>query len=154
MSTDWKFPEIAAGDDVLMSRDPTRSDFTYAKVTVVKPNSKAIDVVAFFAGGPVRFEHLWHKDDPRIASESDRFVNSCSGVFVLAEGELTRQALLARMDALEQRFVRLERYVAGESMPVPELELTGAIVASTETEVSLRRPRGRPRRIPLTEAAL
>lgn len=142
-SNEWQFPAIAVGDDVLMSRDQSRSDMTYAKVVRVKPQAKAIDVVAFFDGGPVIFTHLWHKDDPRILTEADRFTNSCSGVFALSESVTARISMLARMDTLEKRFTALERYVAGETIPDP---------AKTLPPVAAR-PRGRPRLNPIASEA-
>ena len=127
--SDWKFPEVCVGDDVMIYRDPSRSDEHYAKVIRVKPNTMAIDVVMFLDGGPVSIKHLWHIDDPRIKTEKQRFDNSCSGVFDLAPSTSSRLQLEKRMDNLEQRYSALERQVAtysitktGKAKTAPEKE--------------------------------
>lgn len=111
----WTFPqELCVGDGVMISRDPSRSDETFARVTKLKPTAGAIDVEAVFPSGPVVFQHLWHKDDPRVKTQADRFHDSCSGVFWLTQRTTDLIALLQRMDTLEKRYAALERYVAGE----------------------------------------
>ena len=128
----WTFPDIDEGDGIMVSHDPTRSDMTYAIVTHVKPNAGAVDATAYGKGGAYPMTHLWHKDDPRVQAEPERFHGVCSGVFVLAAATIARRELLERVATLEKRFAALERYVAGDT-------------ADGDTPVA-RRP-GRPRKL-------
>jgi hypothetical protein len=149
MATKWTFPDyLSVGDSVLISRDQTRSDMTYARIIKIKPNAGAVDVEAVFPSGSIVFQHLWHKDDPRVKSESDRFTDSCSGVFCEAPRTLEIVSVLSRMATLEKRFAALERYVAGETETVETT--TEAEPPTTEPPDGIGplipRPRGRPRR--------
>ena len=143
----WTFPDIAEGDHIVVSRDTSRSDKTLAVVNKLNTSDNTVHGVDAVTLRGLVLHDLWHADDPRIKNEPLKFKNACSGVFVVATDVKSRHALLARMEALEQRFAALERYVAdSEPAEMP------AEKSLTETEQGLAvlcgpRRRGRPPKV-------
>jgi len=154
----WSFDdlELQVGDDVLVANDKSLSDMAYAKVIEVKKGTQAIDAIALGQGGRI-FRQCWHRDDPRIKTHTNRFINQGSGIFVLTEGDRIRKGLAKRMAILEQRIATLDAALArrsiavnAEAEPIVANALATsrdgeAIQANQEPEQSRRGP-GRPRK--------